>query len=375
MSPDAIIVGAGIVGAACADALARAGLRVLVLEAGFPAGGTTAAAMGHVVVMDDGPAQLALTRRSRDLWAALAPELPPGAEDAACGTLWVAYDDEELRLVAPRAEAYRAAGVTAELLDARGLSEAEPSLRPGLAGGMLVPGDRVLYPPAAARFLLARAAALGAEVRSGVEVQGLGPRRVRTPAGWIDAGAVVLATGLAAARLVPDLPLRPRKGHLVVTGRVPGMVRHQLVELGYLKSAHGGGAESVAFNVQPRATGQLLVGSSREFVGLDASLNAALRARMLRRAMDFLPGLAGVPALRTWCGFRPCTPDNLPLVGWYPAIDGLLVAAGHEGLGITTAPGTGELVAELVLGRPPTLDAAAYSPVRASLRAHGAAHA
>jgi len=370
MIPDAVIVGAGIVGAACADALARAGLRVLVLEAAFPAGGTTAAAMGHVVVMDDGPAQLALTRRSRELWTALAPELPAVCEDLPCGTLWVAADDEELTLVAPRAAAYRAAGVEAELLDARGLAAAEPHLRPGLAGGMLVPGDRVLYPPAAARWLLDRARAHGAEVRTGAVVVELGPRRVRTAAGWLEAGTVVLAAGLASARLLPELPLRPRKGQLVVTGRVPGLVRHQLVELGYLKSAHGGGAESVAFNVQPRATGQLLVGSSREFVGLDDGLNARLRSRMLARAFEYLPALRQVPALRTWCGFRPCTPDNLPLVGRWAPLDGVIVAAGHEGLGITTAPGTGELVADLVLGRRGALDPAPYSPMRRPEAAH-----
>jgi glycine/D-amino acid oxidase-like deaminating enzyme len=372
MRPDAVIVGAGIVGAACAEALAREGLRVLVLEAAFPAGGATAAAMGHVVVMDDGPAQLALTRRSRELWTALAPEMPPACEDEPRGTLWVAADGEELARVAPRAAAYRAAGVEAELLDARALAEAEPCLRPGLAGGMLVPGDRVLYPPGAAAWLLGRATARGAQVRTGAgaQVLELGPRRARTAGGWIEAGAVVLAAGLASARLLPALPLRPRRGQLVVTDRAPGFARHQLVELGYLKSAHGGSAESVAMNLQPRATGQLLVGSSREFVGEDASLNAPLRARMIARALQYVPGLARLPALRTWCGFRPCTPDNLPLVGRWEPVEGLLVAAGHEGLGITTAPGTAELVADLLAGRRGALDPAPYAPGRPMGGAH-----
>jgi glycine/D-amino acid oxidase-like deaminating enzyme len=368
VSPDAVVVGAGIVGAACAEALAREGLSVLVLEAGFPGGGATAAAMGHVVAMDDSPAQLALTRRSRELWTALAPELPPWCEDEACGTLWVAASDEEMRAVAPRAAAYRAAGVEAELLDARSLAEAEPNLRPGLAGGMRVPGDRVLYPPGAARFLLERARARGAEVRAGTEALEVAPRRVGTRDGWLDAGTVVVAAGLESVRLVPGLPIRPRKGHLVVTDRAPGFARHQLVELGYLRSAHGAGAESVAFNLQPRRTGQLLLGSSREFVGLDASLNAPLRARMIARALEYLPGLARIPALRTWTGFRPATPDNLPLVGRLD--EGLLVAAGHEGLGITTATGTAEIVADLLLGRRGVLDPAPFAPGRASGTAH-----
>lgn len=370
MRPDVAIVGAGIVGAACADALAREGLKVLVLEAAFPAGGATAAAMGHLVAMDDSPAQLALTRRSRDLWTALAPELPRACEDDPCGTLWVAADEEELRLVAPRAAAYRAAGVEAELLDARALAAAEPCLRPGLAGGMRVPGDRVLYPPGAARWLLARAAARGAQVRLGSGVAELGPRRLRTRDGWLEAGAVVLAAGIASPLLVPALPLKPRKGHLVITDRAPGFARHQLIELGYLKSAHGGGAESVAFNLQPRATGQLLVGSSREFVGLDGAINTPLRARMVARAIEYAPGLARLSALRTWTGFRPCTPDNLPLIGRWEPVEGLYVAAGHEGLGITTATGTGELIADLLLGRRGALDPAPYAPGRSAQVAH-----
>ena len=121
-------------------------------------------------------------------------------------------------------------------------------------------------------------------------------------------------------------------------------------------------------NVQPRLTGQLLVGSSRELVGWDASLNRGLCARMLRRATEYLPGLASLMTLRTWIGFRPATPDKLPLVGpWEP---GLWIAAGHEGLGVTTAPGTARLLADLVLGRTPEIDASPFDP-RREMPAHG----
>jgi D-hydroxyproline dehydrogenase subunit beta len=362
--PDVLVVGAGIVGAACAEALAAAGLAVEVVEARFAGGGTTAAAMGHVVVMDDSPPQLALTESSRRLWTELAPALPPECEDEAAGTLWVAADAEEMAHVSAKADLYRRRGVAAEVLDAAGLARAEPNLRPGLAGALLVPGDRVLYPPAAARWLLDRAVARGARRRLGEEVLEIGAGRVRTAAGWTAAGAVVNAAGIAAPLLTPGLPVAPRKGHLVITDRHPGFARHQLVELGYLKSAHGADAESVAFNLQPRATGQLLLGSSREFVGLDPGLNRDLRDRMIRRALAYMPGLARLSALRTWVGFRPATPDNLPLVGRWEPVPGLFVAAGHEGLGITTALGTARLLADLLLGRAPAIDPAPYTPAR-----------
>jgi D-hydroxyproline dehydrogenase subunit beta len=364
-SPDVLVIGAGIVGAACARSLASEGLSVEVFDSRFCGGGSTAAAMGHLVVMDDSEAQFALTARSRRLWTELSADLPPACEDERTGTLWIAADDEEMAHVRRKAAFYRERGIEAEELDGRALAAAEPRLRPGLAGALRVPADRVLYPVNAARFLLEQAQAWGAARREGVEATSIGPGRVETRAGSRTAKFVVNAAGVAAPLLTPGLPIAPRKGHLVITDRYPGFCRHQLVELGYLKSAHTPSPESVAFNLQPRATGQMLLGSSREFVGLDASINRRIRARMIRRGLEFMPELSNLSAIRTWVGFRPATPDNLPLIGRWEAAPGLFVAAGHEGLGVTTALATGELVADAILGRPSAIDPSPYSPMRA----------
>jgi glycine/D-amino acid oxidase-like deaminating enzyme len=362
--PDVLVIGAGIVGAACADALSAEGLSVAVLESQFAGGGATSAAMGHIVVMDDSDAQFALTKYSRQLWTELAPELPPACEDEATGTLWIAADAEEMEHVRSKRAAYRRWGVEVEELSSEDLAKAEPRLRPGLAGALLVPGDRVLYPPNAARFLLARAAARGVSVEGGVAATAIGPGRVETARGTIEAGVVVNAAGAAAPLLTPGLPIVPRKGHLVITERYPGFCRHQLVELGYLKSAHTPSPESVAFNLQPRATGQMLLGSSREFVGFDTSIHRRIVGRMIHRALEYVPALSRLSAIRIWTGFRPATPDNLPLIGPWGAAPGLYVAAGHEGLGITTSLATGRLLADAVVGRPGAIDREPYSPVR-----------
>jgi glycine/D-amino acid oxidase-like deaminating enzyme len=360
--PSAIVVGAGIVGAACAEALAEAGCPVVVVEAAFPGAGATGAAMGHVVAMDDPEALLALTTLSRRLWAERVPSLPPEVEHDPCGTLWVAADGGEMALVRRKAAALAARGEAAEVLDGAALRAVEPSLRPGLAGALLVPGDLVVHPPAAARLFLEQARVAGASVRRGAVAEEVAPHRVRGGGLWLEADLVVVAAGAASPRLLPGLPVFPRKGHLVITDRHSGLLRHQVVELGYVASALRLDEASVAFNAQPRKTGQVLVGSSRERVGWDASVNAPLRQRMLRRACDYLPALATARAIRTWVGFRPATPDHLPLVGRWE--DGLWVAAGHEGLGVTTAPGTARLLVDLVLGRTPPIDAAPYDPRR-----------
>jgi len=368
-APDAIVVGAGIVGAAVADALSRDGARVTVLDAGSAALGATAVGMGHLVAMDDSPAQLALTAYSLDLWRALAPELPPSCEYDAAGTLWVAEDESQLAGAAAKVEAYARRGLALERLSGDELRTLEPNLRPGLAGGVLAPRDAILYPPGAARALLARARERGAILRERTEVTAVG-------SGWVDvrgetlrADVVVNAAGLGAGRLTPGLAIVPRKGHLVITDRAPGFCRHQIVELDYLKSAHQMTAESAAFNVQPRATGQVLIGSSRELVGWDPGLNRGLVRRMLERAVRFMPTVARLPAVRIWAGFRPATPDKLPLIGRRDGVEGLWIAAGHEGLGITTSLGTAGLLADLIAGRPPAIDPAPFDPNRAAAAA------
>jgi D-hydroxyproline dehydrogenase subunit beta len=362
---DAIVVGAGIVGAACARELARDGLRVLLLDARYAAGGSTAAGMGHLVVMDDSPAQLALTALSTALWRELSRELPPEVEHESCGTIWVAADESELDAVRAKRALYESVGLESEVLGPRELAMLEPQLRAGLAGGLLVPGDGVVYQPRATLWLIEQARASGATLRENCNVDRITDHAVHCGDTVFRAEVIVNAAGAEAPRLTAELPIVPRKGHLAITDRHPGFVHHQLVELGYLASAHTMTTESVAFNVQPRSTQQVLVGSSRELVGWDASLNRRILSQMLERAIEFMPALAGLSVVRTWTGFRPATPDKLPLIGAWPNTGGLWIAAGHEGLGITTSLGTARIIADLVAGREPPMDATPFSPTRA----------
>ena len=366
---DVIVIGAGIVGAACAHELAAAGLSVHVIDA--RKGGATNAGMGHLVVMDDNPAELALSQSSLDLWHQWGPRMTadqPACQFTNCGTLWVAANAEEMAAAEEKQDRLRAHGIACELLGPAALAAAEPLLRPGLAGALKVQGDSVVYAPRAAQWLLDQAAAHGTVVFEQAEATQIDGHTVTLRDGsQRSAGAIVLASGIQAPQLCPGLPLRPKKGHLVITDRYPGTVQHQLVELGYITSAHHSDGTSVAFNLQPRPTGQLLLGSSRQFDTTDPAVENAILARMLRRALDYAPGLADLSIIRTWTGFRAATPDSLPLIGAHPGQDGLWLAVGHEGLGVTTAPATARLIAAQITGATPPIDPAPYAATRFGL--------
>lgn len=365
MTYDVAIVGSGIVGAACADECARQKMRVAVIDRDFIGGGATAAGMGHIVVMDDSDAQFALTRYSQHLWLALRNELPADVEYERSGTIWVAADEEEMAEVRRKEFFYRERAVPAEVLDARKLESLEPNLRKGLAGGLLVPEDGVLYAPCAARFLMERAQSNGAELFLGSPVTHMGQGRVQTADGHeLAATHIVNATGANAAELSPGIEINKRKGHLIITDRYPGFVSHQLVELGYLKSAHSTTEDSVAFNVQPRKTGQILIGSSRQYGVEHKEIENGILAKMMRRAAEYMPGLGALLAIRIWTGFRAATQDKLPLIGPSPTDSTVYLATGHEGLGITTSLATARLLVDQLLQRKSAIAPEPYLPSR-----------
>jgi glycine/D-amino acid oxidase-like deaminating enzyme len=361
---DVVVVGAGIVGAACAYFLMREGLRVAVVERGIVGGGATAAAMGHLVAMDDSPAQLALTKLSLQLWKELRDQLPASAEYRQPGTLWIASDDEEMAEVRRKYELYRSAGLECEVLESAALAQAEPKLRRPLAGALRVFGDGVIHPQAAAQFLLRGLAERGAVFTDCNVVSIDGSTVLLGDRTRISAGHIVNAAGCAAPDLTPGIVMRKRKGHLILTDRYPGFLRHQVVELGYLKSAHSMTADSVAFNLQPRATGQILIGSSRQYDDEDAAVNDGIVRRIMERACEYMPEVATLSTLRIWTGFRAATPDKLPLIGPSPGNSKVLLATGHEGLGITTSTGTGRLITDMILQRESPIPREPYLPSR-----------
>ena len=364
-SHEVLVVGAGIVGAACALALCEAGMDVALIDAGSPGAGVTAAGMGHLVALDESPSELALCLLSLGLWRDFFAAHPGVGQVQHCGTLWVAENEPQLIEAAHRAERLAARGCDAEQLTAAQLRTLEPALRPGLCGGVRVRSDSVVYPPAVADFLARRLLALGGALYLGEQVHTIGNGELTLANGeLLRAAHVVVAAGVQVGQLLPEVPVSARKGHLAITDRYPGTLSHQVVSMEYGQAGGGDDALAVAANVQPRATGQWLIGSCRQDRQSDTAVDPVVLAKVLRAATGLFPCLAQMNIVRAWAGMRPTSPDGLPLIGAHPGRPGVWLACGHEGLGVTTAFGTARLLADQLLGRPTAIDCAPYAPSR-----------
>jgi D-hydroxyproline dehydrogenase subunit beta len=378
-SPDVAVVGAGVVGAAVALAAARRGLRVVVLDRGRIAGGTTGAGEGNLLVSDKEPGpELDLALLSLTLWAEVAEHVASvtgaGFEFEAKGGLVVAADAAALAALHDLADRQRTSAVTVTHVPADELAVHEPHLTPDLAGGMLYPQDAQVQPMLAAARMLQAARRLGAQVRTGEAVTGLlrGDERivgVRTATGDVPAGAVVNAAGTwsgeIAAMAGAELPILPRRGVILVTQPLPPLIRHKVYAAEYVAdvASDDAGLESSAV-VEGTRAGTVLIGASRERVGFHREMPLPVVRRLAAQAVRLFPVLADVSLLRTYAGFRPYCPDHLPVVGADPRIPGLLHACGHEGAGVGLATGTGHLLAQILAGDEPDLDLRPFRPER-----------
>ena len=391
-SADAVVIGAGVVGAATAAALAATGRRVLVVDRSGPLGGTTAAGEGNILVSDKLPGpELTLALRSVALWREFAAEVAGIARGdegdfgfEVKGGVVAAQDETQLANLLDLAERQRAAGVEVTALDPAGLRDAEPRIAPGLAGGAFYPQDSQVQPMQAALAFLGRARRAGAQVAGRADVLALdrGPggavAGLVTSRGRVAAPVVVNAagpwSGEVADRLGASVPVRPRRGRILVTEPVPPtVIRHKVYEANYVGAVVSDSAAlQCSAVVEGTASGTVLIGSSRDVAGFSMAPDPAALAEMARRAVGLFPFLARVRAIRSYTGFRPAAPDHLPVIGPDAEVPGLFHATGHEGAGIGLAPATAELVTALVSGTAPPVDPAPFTPARFVAEVSGA---
>lgn len=372
-NPDAIVIGAGIVGASCALSLTNAGLRVLVIDRGAVSSGTTGAGEGNILVSDkDAGPELTLAIRSRDLWFEMQEDVGDHFELEAKGGVVVARnDDSELLKLA---NAQRQHGVDARVVGSTDLHELEPFLHPQFHSGVFYPQDAQCQPMLAAahviRTVIARGGRFVSQAKvSQILVKGSNAYGVQTSQGKYLAPIIVNAAGTWAGEIArmagSDLPIAPRRGFILVTEPAPKYIFHKVYDSDYVANVASSEADlQTSTVVEGTRSGTILIGASRERVGFDGSMNYDILRTLAAQATSLFPILKDVQLLRAYRGFRPYAPDHLPVVGEDAKIKGLWHSAGHEGAGIGLAPGSAALIADQIMGRPSFMDASAFSPKR-----------
>ncbi|MGW8379464.1 FAD-dependent oxidoreductase [Streptomyces sp. ODS28] len=380
------VLGAGIIGAACAAELTAAGCDVVLVDRAGPAAATTSHGEGNILVSDKGPGpELELAQFSRRLWPELLERLRaqgPDVERRAAAAEWdpkgglvLATTDEGAEALGAFGAAQREAGVRAEALDARQVAEAEPFVTKEHTAALYYPDDAQVQPAGAAAALLAGALAAGARLRTGCEVTGARVRGGRLVAvrladgGELAADAFVNAAGPWAgelgARLGAPVGVAPRRGEVLVTTPLPPTVFHKVYDADYVGAVGSDAGElQTSAVVESTRGGSVLLGSSRRRVGFDARTPPEVLSAIAAKALRLFPSLSGVPVMRAYGGFRPYVADHLPLIGSDPRLPGLWHATGHEGAGIGLAAGTARLLTDLLRGRQPELDPAPFRPDR-----------
>jgi glycine/D-amino acid oxidase-like deaminating enzyme len=371
--PDAIVIGAGIVGASCALSLTNAGLKVLVIDRGAVSSGTTGAGEGNILVSDKDPGpELTLALRSRDLWFEMQADVGDFFELEAKGGVVVARGDnsELLKL----AEHQRAHGVDARVVNGAELRDLEPFLDPSFSSGVFYPQDAQCQPMLAAAHVIRTVVARGGAFVSNAKVtkvlvQDKKIRGVETTQGEFLAPILVNATGTWAGEIAKmagsELPIAPRRGFILVTEPTKKYVFHKVYDSDYVANVASSDADlQTSTVVEGTRSGTILIGASRERVGFDGTMNIEILRRLAAQATSLFPVLRDVQLIRAYRGFRPYAPDHLPVVGEDSLVKGLWHSAGHEGAGIGLAPGSAALITDAILGRPSFMDGTAFSPAR-----------
>ncbi|CAN2202719.1 DadA Glycine/D-amino acid oxidases (deaminating) [Candidatus Nanopelagicaceae bacterium] len=372
-NPDAIVIGAGIVGASSALSLTNAGLKVMIIDRGTVASGTTGAGEGNILVSDKDPGpELTLALRSRDLWFEMQEDVGDTFELEAKGGVVVArHDDSQLMALA---KVQSANGVTAQVVGSKELHQLEPYLHPEISSGVFYPQDAQCQPMLAAAKIIQTVIARGGSLVSRSKVLGFDIKdgavsAVNTSTGKYSAPIVINAAGTWAGEIAAlagsNLPVAPRRGFILVTEPAPQYIFHKVYDSDYVANVASSDADlQTSTVVEGTRSGTILIGASRERVGFDGNMNYEILRKLAQQAVSLFPVLRDVQLLRAYRGFRPYAPDHLPLIGEDYAVKGLWHSAGHEGAGIGLAPGSAALITDAILGRDSFMNPAAFSPKR-----------
>jgi D-hydroxyproline dehydrogenase subunit beta len=381
---DVVVVGGGIIGAACAYELARSGASVTLLERAQLAAGASGRNIGFFGLPWD-PVLDPMARSSLERYLDVTgdPPLPVHFDRDPIGTLAVALDEDDAAMVREEAAAAGRAGLRAERLDADGLKELEPEVTADVSEAWLIDEGRRVDPGALTLALAELARRAGANIRHHLPGRRLLSRGesvtgVATDEGIFDCDVVIVAMGpwstdllsplgihvpVAGARgwLIQLAPPRPLLSHWV-EGSARMLWRRNVEAVTAREFSEGIIRNDVGAVIQPSPDGTIVAGTSREPALAWSAEDFHVARAVASSAIRFLPALADAPVLGTWSGIRPMSPDERPFIGWLRP--GLFVATGHGSEGVILGGGTASLVAAMVQGREPPLDPAPFDPLR-----------
>jgi sarcosine oxidase subunit beta len=358
---DVLIIGAGVIGASIAFHLTRHGIKPLLVEKSDPAAGSSGACDGLVFLQSKKPGlHLKLALESRKRFDRLVDQLGSGIEFRNPGGMCLIESEAELAAMRIFVEEQRTSGLDVELIDGDEARRREPCLSRKVIAATFSAMDSQVNPYALTFSFLRAAESAGARILRGEEVKGIevvsgkvtgvfaSNRRISSPVVVNAAGALAAEVGRLAGL---EIPITPRRGQIIVTKAVPPLLRHCLISAQYVAAkfkpeltATGG----MGFSLEQTDSGNILIGSTREFVGFDRRTTFDGVRTIASRIVPVIPALKHVPVIRTFGGLRPYTPDGLPILGKVAGLEGFIMAAGHEGDGIALSAITGELIADLI---------------------------
>ncbi|MGX1456818.1 glycine/D-amino acid oxidase-like deaminating enzyme [Bacillus thuringiensis] len=363
---DVLIIGGGIIGCSIAYYTSKYGRDVTIIEKGEFVSGTSSRCDGNILAIDKDPgfdSQMSLV--SQKLVTDLSEELEHSFEYRAPGSILVCESDEEMEAAQQWVNRQQEAGLPFRMLDRQDIREESPFFADDLLGGLECATDSTVNPYLLAFSLLSEAQKFGAKAFKQTEVKSMeietdGSFVVETTNGTFTAQQVVNAAGVWAPKigqmLNVNIPIEPRKGHIIVASRQQHVGCRKVMEFGYLISKFGGKRKvdaltekyGVALVFEPTESQNFLIGSSREFVGFHTRINNEVIKCIANRAIRFYPKMADMMVIRSYAGLRPWTEDHLPIISRVEHIPNYFIAAGHEGDGISLAAVTGKVIEELL---------------------------
>ncbi|MFF2341825.1 NAD(P)/FAD-dependent oxidoreductase [Bacillus mycoides] len=363
---DVLIIGGGIIGCSIAYYTSKYGRDVTIIEKGEFVSGTSSRCDGNILTIDKDPgfdSQMSLV--SQKLVTDLSEELEHSFEYRAPGSILVCESDEEMEAAQQWVNRQKEAGLPFRMLDRQDIREESPFFADDLLGGLECATDSTVNPYLLAFSLLTESKKFGTKAFNHTEVKEIkididGSFIVETTNGTFTAKQVVNAAGVWAPKigqmLDVNIPIEPRKGHIIVASRQQHVGCRKVMEFGYLISKFGGKRKvdaltekyGVALVFEPTESQNFLIGSSREFVGFHTKINNEVIKCIANRAIRFYPKMADMMVIRSYAGLRPWTEDHLPIISRVEHIPNYFIAAGHEGDGISLAAVTGKVIEELL---------------------------